>query len=154
MNDESKMSPAARRKARYFALQALYQWQLSGNDLADIEVQYLTDNDMKRVDTPYFRELLHGVPQHLDTLDEKMADILDRPLKELDPIELAVLRIGIYELTYRPDVPYRVVINEALELAKLFGAEDGYKYVNGILDKVAQQLRKNEIKTYKNSGKS
>lgn len=141
----NRFNPTARRRARRFALQAIYQWQLSGDDLSEIERQFFMANSDVKFDTEYFRELLHGIPAHLSTLDNYMSDFLDRPANQLDPIELAILRIGIYEFTQRLDVPYRVVINEALELAKIFGAEDGHKYVNGILDQVARRIRTIEI---------
>ena len=137
-------SPSARRKARRFALQALYQWQLSGSDLSDIEVQFRRDNDMKKVDREYFHELLHGVPAHLDELDDALQPALDRKVSELSQVEKVILRIGAFELLHRVDVPYRVVLNEGIELAKLFGADDSFKYVNGVLDKLARKFRKLE----------
>lgn len=141
----SKVRPAARRKARRFALQALYQWQLSKIPLTDIEAQFLADEKLSKADIEYFCDLLRGVLTDVPKLDEHMREFLDRPVENLDPVELAILRIGIYELAERLDVPYRVVINEALELTKLFGAEDGHKYVNGVLDQVARRLRKVEM---------
>jgi len=146
MNDPvNTSSPSARRKARRFALQALYQWQLSGNDLADIEVQFRRDNDMKKVDRDYFHALLHEVPAHVDALDEALQPALDRKVTELSQVEKVILRIGAYELIHRLDVPYRVVLNEGIELAKLFGADDSFKYVNGVLDKLARKFRKLEL---------
>lgn len=139
---EKKFNPHARRKARRLALQGLYQWQIAQQDLKDIEQQYLEDADVRRLDVPYFCALLHGVPRQLTEIDTLFASHLDRHLEELDPIELALLRIASYELLVQNDVPYKVVINEALELAKLFGAEDSHKYVNGVLDKVAKTLHK------------
>lgn len=136
----------ARSKARRAALQALYQWQVSGQDASDIERQFLAEQDMARLDVPYFQELLRQVPALHAELDAHLAPLLDRPLHEVDPVERAILRIGAYELKARPDVPYKVVINEAVETAKTFGGEEGYKYVNGILDKLAHTLRKTEIK--------
>jgi transcription antitermination protein NusB len=141
-------SPAARRKARRFALQAVYQWQLSRNDLADIELQFLTDNDMKKVDRLYFHELLHGIPARLTELDASLQPALDRPLAEVSQVEKAILRIGAFELLARPDVPWRVIINEGIELAKVFGADDSFKYVNGVLDKVARRLRTEEVRGF------
>ncbi|MDF1782399.1 MAG: transcription antitermination factor NusB [Alcanivoracaceae bacterium] len=137
-------TPSARRKARRFALQALYQWQLAKTDLSDIEVQFRTDNDMKKVDREYFHELLHGVPANLDTIDEALQPALDRKVAELSQVEKVILRIGAYELIHRLDVPYRVVLNEGIELAKLFGADDSFKYVNGVLDKLARKFRRLE----------
>ena len=135
-----KMSPSARRKARKFAVQALYQWQLAGASLMDIELEFREDNDMKSVDVDYFCELLHGVPKQVSRLDECITPLLDRPIEELTSIELAVLRLSTYELLERPDVPFKVVINEGVDLAKTFGATDGHKYVNGILDGLARQI--------------
>jgi N utilization substance protein B len=136
----------ARHKARSRAVQALYDWQVSGNDVGEVEEYFLTEQNMKKTDLDYFRELLHGVPKHLSELDGHLQPILDRPLEEVDPVEKAILRIGVYEFAHRLDVPYRVVINEAVELAKDFGAEDGHKYVNSVLDKLAVKLRELEVK--------
>ncbi|HAT2880020.1 transcription antitermination factor NusB [Serratia marcescens] len=136
------MKPAARRRARECAVQALYSWQLSKNDLADVEHQFLTEQDVKDVDVAYFRELLSGAAVNAGMLDELMAPYLSRQLEELGQVERAVLRVALFELKMREDVPYKVAINEAIELAKTFGAEDSYKFVNGVLDKVAPTLRK------------
>lgn len=135
----------ARRLARRRAVQALYSWQLSDEALSDIEQQFLLEQNMKDVDLAYFKELLHQVPKYLDEIDAQIETKLDRPFKELDPIECAVMRLAVYELMHRLDVPYRVVINEAVELTKTFGAEDGFKYVNSIVDGLAKQLRKAEV---------
>ena len=140
-----KMSPTARRLARRLALQALYQWQMAGASLATVEAEFREDNDMKVVDQEYFCELLHRIPAQLSQLDDLIMPHLDRTLKELTPIELTILRMGAYELAKRKDVPYKVVINEGVNLTKAFGATDGHKYVNGILDKLARELRSNEI---------
>ena len=136
----------ARHKARRLATQALYTWQMGGQDLVDIEAQCREDHDMAKLDEAYFVELLHQVPRHLEELDAHIAPLLDRTMKEVDPVERAILRLGTYELVHRLDVPYRVVINEGVELAKTFGAEDGHKYVNSILDGVARKVRAIEIK--------
>lgn len=136
------MKPAARRRARECAVQALYSWQLSKNDIADVELQFLTEQDVKDVDVAYFRELLNGVATNAASLDAIMAPVLSRQLEELGQVERAVLRIALFELSKRLDVPYKVAINEAIELAKTFGAEDSHKFVNGVLDKVAPTLRK------------
>lgn len=135
----------ARRLARRKAVQALYSWQLSDEDLGDIEQQFLLEQNMKDVDLEYFKELLHQVPKYLDEIDSKIEPKLDRPFKEIDPVECAVMRLAVYELLHRQDVPYRVVINEAVELTKTFGAEDGFKYVNSIIDGLAKELRKVEV---------
>lgn len=135
------VKPAARRRARECAVQALYSWQLSKNDIADVEVQFLSDQDVKDVDVNYFRELLVGVATHADYLDGVMTPVLSRQLAELGQVEKAVLRVALYELSKRTDVPYKVAINEGIELAKTFGAEDSHKFVNGVLDKVAPMVR-------------
>ncbi|CNJ14858.1 transcription antitermination factor NusB [Yersinia enterocolitica] len=136
------MKPAARRRARECAVQALYSWQLSKNDIADVELQFLSEQDVKDVDIAYFRELLSGVAVNAASLDALMAPVLSRQLEELGQVERAVLRISLFELSKRDDVPYKVAINEAIELAKTFGAADSHKFVNGVLDKVAPTVRK------------
>ena len=136
----------ARSLARHKAVQALYQWQVSRQDMNEIDAQFSEEQDMRKVDIAYFQELLRQVPERLEELDAQIAPALDRTLAEVDPVERAILRIGAYELQFRPDVPYRVVINEAVELAKVFGGEQGYKYVNSVLDKVARNLRVTEMK--------
>lgn len=141
-----KASPAARRKARSFALQAIYQWHMAGADLAKIEAEFRADNDMSKVDLEYFHEILHGVPRELSALDHIIKPLLDRDSEEMTPVELSILRLATYEMMHRIDVPYKVVINEAVELAKSFGATDGHKYVNGVVDKIAQQVRTVEVK--------
>lgn len=134
------MNPFKRHQARRYALQALYQWQLSQDNLQEIELQFVNNNNMKKVDTEYFHELLHEIPAQLDAVDASYAEFLDRSVGSLNPIELAILRIGSYELVKHPEIPYRVVINEAIELAKVFGATDGHKYVNGVLDKLRAKV--------------
>lgn len=136
----------ARSKARRCAMQALYQWQMAGQDVADIEKQFLAEHDLAGADLAYFSDLLHGVPRHGGDLDEHFRALLDRSVDSLDPVELAVLRIGVYELLQHPEIPYRVIINEAVELAKTFGADQSHRYINGVLDKVARELRGTEIK--------
>jgi len=139
----------ARTLARERAVQALYQWLMAGQSVTDIEQQFLAEQDMQGVDITYFSELLHGVPGRFGTLEGYIEPCLDRPLAQVDPVERAVLLVGAYEMAERQDIPYRVVINEAVEQAKLFGAEQGYRYVNGVLDKVARQLRAVEFKDRK-----
>ena len=130
-----------RARARRFALQALYQWDLSGTDLRDIRSQFLVEEDFARADKPYFIELLSKAPNNIDIIDKNISNYTDRPIEQLDPVERAILRIATYELLYRPDIPYRVTINEAVQLTKKFGAEQGHAYVNGVLDKAAHTLR-------------
>lgn len=141
----SKPLPSMRKKARQLLVQALYQWQLSGADLHSIEAEFFTDNKMKKVDIAFFRELLHGIPKQLEEVDGAYQSHLDRDASELDPISRALLRLGSYELCFRIDVPYKVAINEAVNLAKTFGPTDAYKYINGILDKVAAEKRSIEV---------
>lgn len=136
---------AGRRKARHYALQALYQWQMAAQPLNDIEAQFQVDYDMQHVDLPFFNELLHAIPAKLGELREAFEPHLDRKLDDLDPIELCLLRMGSYELLFRVDVPYKVAINETVNLAKRFGATDSYRYINGVLDKVAADCRKLEV---------
>jgi N utilization substance protein B len=134
-----------RSRARHYAVQALYQWQLAGQDVGDIVAQFLTGPEAAKFDTDYFRDLLRGVTTHAAELDGHLSPHVDRPIGQIDPVERAILRLGAYELAHHPEVPYRVAINEAVELAKTFGAEEGHKYVNGVLDKVARALRAVEV---------
>ncbi|MDX1757250.1 MAG: transcription antitermination factor NusB [Marinobacter sp.] len=130
-----------RRRARALALQALYHRHFSKSPIADIEAEFMVDNDMSKVDTAYFRDLLRGVHREQAELDKLLEPFLDRPVEEVDAIELAIVRLGAYELKHRIDVPYKVVINEGIEMAKRFGGTDGHKFVNGILDKLSGRLR-------------
>lgn len=136
----------SRSRARARVLQAIYQWQMTGQDIADIEAQFLGEQDMKGVDLDMFQHLLHEIPAHLRELDELLAPYLDRSIDKVDPVERAVLRLGVCELARHIEVPYRVVINEAVELAREYGAEQGHRYINGVLDRAAQQLRPVEVK--------
>lgn len=134
----------ARTNARQSAVQALYQWQITGQNLKEIEEQFYLDENFKKVQRSYFKELLHEVPHHITVLDETLSEFIDRGIDEIDPVERAILRIGVYELVNRPDVPYKVVLNEGINLAKRFGATDSHKYINSVLDKVAQKKRPHE----------
>lgn len=138
--ERSRPGVAQRRKARRLVLQALYQWQVGGGDLTDIEAQFRAEFTGK-TDWDYFHEVFPTIATQADELDELLAPLLDREVKTLDPVEKAILRIGAFELSHRLDIPYRVVINEGIELAKSFGATDSHKYVNGILDKLVKTLR-------------
>ncbi|MDY6993672.1 MAG: transcription antitermination factor NusB [Pseudomonadota bacterium] len=142
MSEKTKFSPSARTAARQRALQALYQWQMTEQSIQLIESQFFNEENMTKVDVAYFQKLLHGIPQNIQQLDATITPPLDRHLHQLDPVELAILRIGCYELLYCPDIPFRVVINEAVELAKRFGANKSHKYINGILDKLAHNMGK------------
>lgn len=136
--------PAARHKARKFAMQGLYAWHISRNPIIEIESHLRTENDMRKTDVGYLHELMVGVVKHVDSLDEFILPALDRRLDELDAVELAILRIGAFELLHRMDVPFRVVINEGVELAKEFGASESHKFINGVVDKLAKQSREVE----------
>jgi len=122
---------------------------MAKHSLNEVEAQFRVDNDFTDIDGAYFREILHGVPAKKAEIDEALKPCLDTPLEELDPVELAVLRLSTWEFMMRVDVPYRVVINEGVELAKVFGATDGHKFVNGVLDKLAPRLREAEVKANK-----
>ena len=137
----------ARTNARKAAVQALYQWQMAGQNLSEIERQFLEEERLKDAQKSYFVELFHGVPKNLEAIDQALSEFVDRPVDTIDPVERAILRIGVYELLHRLDMPYRVVLNEGINLAKYFGADGSHKYVNGILDKVAQQKSAMEIKS-------
>jgi N utilization substance protein B len=139
------MSPHARARARRFALQALYQWDMSGTATHDIRNQFLEAEDFSKADQGYFIELFNNVTKLVDKIDENISPYLDIPLVRLDPVERAILRIALYELLQRPEIPYRVVINEAVQLAKKFGAEQGHTFVNAVLDKAARTLRATEV---------
>jgi len=135
---------AHRKKARSLLVQALYQWQISDYPVNAIEAEYRADNTGK-IDWDYFHELFTGIADSAEELDNSFLPFLDRDIAQLNPIELAILRLGAFELANRIDIPYRVVINESIELAKKFGATDSHKYVNGVLDKLARQNRSVEI---------
>jgi transcription antitermination protein NusB len=136
---------AERARARRRALQALYQWQLGGGSMRDIIGQFNEEQDMAIADGEFFADLLLGVERELETLDAAITPLADRPVAEIDPIERATLRLAAYELRHRLDVPCRVVINEAVELAKDFGAVGGHGYVNAVLDKLARSERQAEM---------
>ncbi|GGW85839.1 transcription antitermination factor NusB [Alteromonas halophila] len=138
------MKVSARHKARELALQGVYSWQMSKNQIDQVELALATSNDMHKVDMAYFQAMLRGVAKNASRLDDIIKPYLGRLPEELDAIEKAVLRIATFELTERMDVPYRVIINEAIELAKAFGAEESHKFINGALDKAVKTLRKDE----------
>jgi len=136
---------AERRKARHYGTQALYQWYMADAPLNQIEAEFRAEYDFSHVDGDYFNALLHGVPASVDELEAIFTPFLDRKIEELGPVERTLLRMGTFELAQRIDVPYKVVINEAVSLAKKFGATDSHKYINGVLDKAARELRKVEV---------
>jgi N utilization substance protein B len=135
---------AARSRARRRATQAVYAWQVGGNPMGEVIEEFRHEQDMEIADLDYFEDLLRGVEKYCAELDAGLAPFLDRDMTQVDPIERAVLRLAAYELRHRPDVPYRVVLNEAIEVAKRFGAEHGHTYVNGVLDKAAREWRSTE----------
>jgi transcription antitermination protein NusB len=135
-----------RRRSREFALQGLYQWQLAGTDPATIAQQLADARGFEKIDAEYFETLLSGAVGAAGALERDIAPLLDREFSRLSPVERGILLLAGYELKHRPEVPYRVIINEAVELAKSYGGTDGHKYVNGVLDKLAAQLRAAETR--------
>jgi N utilization substance protein B len=142
-----KNLPGKRSWARRCAVQAIYEWQMTGQEPRLIAAQFLADQDLGKADPDYFQELAHQVPARAAEIDAALEPFLDRPLAQVDPVERAILRIGGYELMQHPDLAYRIVINEAVELAKVFGAEQGHRFVNGVLDKLARAVRSVEFAT-------
>ncbi len=132
---------SARRRSREFAVQGLYQWQINAVDPTLIASDLMQTKGFAEADEKHFRALLHGVIGDVSDLRTQLGTCIDRPMKELSPVEHAILLLGAFELKHHLEIPYRVVINEAVELAKTFGGTDGFKYVNGVLDKLAPQLR-------------
>jgi len=143
-----------RTHARRAAVQALYQALVNGQDLAKDSLDFVTAENSDKIDKKYFTMLVEGVTKERDNLDAELAYAVDRNLSEVDPVESSVLRLAVYEYMYRPDIPYRVVLNEAVELAKAFGGEKGHKYVNGVLDKMGSKLRADEYKIAKERRKN
>lgn len=141
----TKPGRKTRHRARALALQGLYQWRVAGGTAATIEAQLRETKEFAKTDEEYFSELLHGVLANSVELEKQIQPYLDRPFKELSPVEFAILLLGTHELAAHLEVPYRAVINEAVELAKTYGGTDGHKYVNGVLDKLAAQLRAAEV---------
>ena len=139
------IDPAARSRARRRALQALYAWQMSDSPVDKVIEQFRAEQDMEIADLEYFEALVRGVVKHHAELDAVLSRYIDRTMAQVDPIERAVLRIAAFEMAHRPDVPYRVVINEAIETTKRFGAEQGHTYVNGVLDRAALEWRAVEM---------
>ncbi len=143
----SERSKGTRTGARRCALQALYQWQATDQPIGTIERQFLENRLVEGARLDYFTQLIHGVVDHLQDIDAALTEFADRPVEEIDPVERAILRLAAYELLYRWEVPYRAVLNEAINLAKVFGAtHKSYKYVNGVLDRLAHKVRAPEIK--------
>jgi N utilization substance protein B len=140
-----KPAKSARHRARELALQGLYQWRVAGSSVSQIQKTTLDEKSVGRFDVELFNQLLRGVVAHSEELIELISPNLDRPLAELSPIECSVLLLATYELKHHLEVPYRVVMNEAIELTKTFGGSDGHKYVNGVLDKLVAVLREAEV---------
>lgn len=143
------MKVNARTRTRRLVLQGLYEWQISGNQPVKIEAQFLVEKDTKKINVDYFRELIIGVPRHIDEIDALISPLVDRSIDEIDAVERAALRLATYELLRHPEIPYRVIINESIELVKMFGAEQGYRFINGILDKLAEEIRSAEVNARK-----
>jgi transcription antitermination protein NusB len=147
MSEAKQNNPAKsmRHRARELAMQGIYEWRLAGKSAALIEKATRDEKSLGRYDNEFFGQLLHGAIAQHEALSAQFAPHLDRAVNELSPVEYSVLLLGAYELIHHPEVPYRVVINEAVELAKTFGGSDGHKFVNGVLDKLAAQVRATEI---------
>jgi N utilization substance protein B len=134
-----------RHLSRELALQGIYQWRLAGGNAGDIDAQLREVRIFSKADERYFSDLLHGVLKHTSALEEQIQPCLDRQLTELSPVEFSILLLSTYELIHHLEIPYRAIINEAIELAKSYGGTDGHKYVNGVLDKLAGRLRTTEF---------
>jgi N utilization substance protein B len=147
------VDPVLRARARRRALQAIYAWQISGGNLQQVIAQFAHEQAHEVADLTYFEDLVRGVLAERAGLDAALAPYLDREVEEVDAIERAVLRLAAYELLHRQDVPYRVVINEAIEIAKRFGSEHGHTYVNGVLDQASAQWRSAEVQAGRGGGR-
>lgn len=150
MSEPNATAPTAsqRHRAREAVIQALYQWELSGYPMSQVEAMFRADNDLKRADIQLFHQALSCIDQAHDTLVDALTPFLNRPFQELTPIERNVLLLGAFELKERIDIPFRVVISEAVSLSKKFGATDAHKFVNGVLDQLATQTRAVEVKAH------
>jgi transcription antitermination protein NusB len=146
MANDGKIPISHRKRARDLLVQALYQWNLSGTEAKQIEAEFRADNG-KKTDWDFFHHALSYITENTAQLNALYASHLDRPPEQLDPIELGILQLGMFELSQRIDVPYKVVINECVELAKKYGATESHRYINGVLDKTARQLRTAEAKS-------
>ena len=146
MTNVASVKKRERVKARRNTVQALYEWFMTGKEVADVIAEFESDKQkLAKTDIEYFKCLLTGTIKNTQALDDRISKLLDRNVDELDAIERAILHIGCYELEHHIEIPWRVVVNESIELAKLFGAEESHKYINGILDKIAHELRSTEI---------
>lgn len=142
---EGNFNPAKRHKARHFAVQALYQWDMTHDSSAEIERQFLEDQPVKDADLDYMHDLITGIIDNVAHIDEVYEPFLSRPLKDLDFVDKAVLRLGTFELLYRQEIPYKVVIDEAIILARSFAGQDSHKFVNGVLDKVVRAIKRGAV---------
>lgn len=138
------MASKSRHLARRNAVQALYQWDLTEQDPSDIEDSFIEGHDLSKVDLDYFRLLIRNVPLYHQEVDDRLSQYIKRGIENIDPVERAILRLGTYELEFEKSIPYKSVINEAVELTRIFGAEEGYRFVNGVLDRLAKELRQAE----------
>ena len=139
----------ARGKSRRFAMQAIYQWQMTGDSITDIKQQFFDDNNFSLIDADYFSELVSGVASSISELDPLLEKNMPRSVESVDPVERSILRIATYEFLHRIDVPYKVVLNEAVNIAKEYCAENSHAFVNAVLDKVAKEVRHIEVKSSK-----
>jgi len=135
------MSGSSRHLARRAAVQALYQWEMTQQSRLEIEKHFLTDDRLKKTDNTYFQELVREIPRLVEDIDTSLSPYIDRDIALVDPIEKAVLRLAAYELIHHAEIPYRVVLNEAIELSRTFGSDNGYRFVNGVLDKMGAEVR-------------
>jgi N utilization substance protein B len=144
-----KSMAKARGKSRRFAMQAIYQWQMTGDSITDIKQQFFDDNNFSLIDADYFSELVSGVASSISELDPLLEKNMPRSVESVDPVERSILRIATYEFLHRIDVPYKVVLNEAVNIAKEYCAENSHAFVNAVLDKVAKEVRHIEVKSSK-----
>ena len=145
MSRSAHRASAGRRRARRFLVQALYQWQVSGEAPDEVLLQFVDGRNLGHADVDYFRELMRAIPGDIDALDAEIAPFLERSIAMVDPVERGILRLACFELRDRWEVPVRVVIDEAVELAKVFGAEQGHRFINGVVDRLARRLRPREF---------
>ena len=138
------MTSGSRHLARRSAVQALYQWELTGQSAAEIESGFISDNAYSGVNREYFLQLIENIPRYCDTLDDSLRPCLSRDLDTVDPVERSILRLAAYELIYESEIPHKVVMNEAIELCRLFGSEEGYRFVNGVLDRLSTRLQQGQ----------
>lgn len=141
MHNSKKTGFKKKSSARRFAMQALYSWMISKNDLTVVEQHYLQERNQKNFDVEYFKLLLNNIPTKQDQIDQAIIKYSDRDLKQLDPVELSILRIASYELIFCEQIPFKVIISEALELVTMFGSETSYKFINAVLDRLAKDCR-------------